>query len=70
MAYDKLIDLPKSVRNVLPKRAQEIFLAAFNNAWKEYGHEEERAYRVAWAAVKREYEKDKSSGRWRLKKSK
>ena len=68
MAYDTLTDLPKNVTNVLPKRAQEIFRAAFNAAWEEYGQDEERAFRVAWAAVKREYEKDKDSGKWKRKK--
>jgi cation transport regulator ChaB len=42
----------------LPLHAQEIYLAAFNNAWTEYqshGPEqrEQTAHRVAWAAVKR-----------------
>lgn len=68
MAYETLSDLPANVTNVLPKRAQEIFRAAFNSAWEEYGQNEERAFRVAWAAVKREYEKDKQSGKWKRKK--
>jgi cation transport regulator len=50
-------DLPPGVRNHLPEHAQEIFLAAFNNAWDEYGGDEERAFRVAWSAVKRQYRK-------------
>ena len=36
MPYDTLEDLPDNVRNVLPKHAQEIYQAAFNNAWDEY----------------------------------
>jgi cation transport regulator len=50
-------ELPPGVRNHLPEHAQEIFLAAFNNAWQEYGGDEERAFRVAWAAVKKRYRK-------------
>jgi cation transport regulator len=51
----------------LPLHAQEIYLAAFNNAWTEYqsrGVEqpEQTAHRVAWAAVKRKYRK--SGERW------
>ncbi len=69
MAYKSLSDLPKPVRHVLPKRAQEIFLEAFNSAWENYGHEEERAFRIAWTAVKRKYKKDERSGKWKVKKS-
>lgn len=56
MPYQQLDDLPESVKDHLPKHAQEIFRAAFNNALEEY-EEEERAFRVAWSAVKRDYEK-------------
>lgn len=64
MPYDNISDLPESVRDHLPHHAQEIFRAAFNNAWDEYGHDESRAFRVAWGAVEREYHKDESSGDW------
>jgi cation transport regulator len=47
MPYDKLEDLPESVRAHLPRHAQEIYRAAFNSAWDEYGHDEARAHRVA-----------------------
>jgi len=67
MPYKELSDLPNSVREHLPKHAQEIYQAAFNNAWDEYGHDEERAHRVAWSAVKKKYEKDESSGQWQAK---
>lgn len=56
MPYQEIADLPDSVKEHLPKHAQEIFRAAFNNAQEEYG-EEERAFRIAWSAVKRDYEK-------------
>jgi cation transport regulator len=65
MPYRNLEDLPDSVKHHLPKHAQEIFRAAFNNALEEYS-EEERAFRVAWAAVKRDYEK-KDDGNWHKK---
>ena len=42
MPYHSANDLPGNVRNVLPKHAQEIYLAAFNNAWDEYKDPEER----------------------------
>ena len=52
MPYDKLTDLPDSVRNNLAKHAQEIYRAAYNSAEEQYG-EEERAHRVAWSAEPR-----------------
>jgi cation transport regulator len=67
--YTKLTDLPDSVRDHLPKHAQEIYQAAYNSAWEEYGHDEERAHRVACSAVKRDYEKDEDSGDWKKKDS-
>jgi len=66
MTYGKLSDLPDSVRNNLPKHAQEIYRAAFNNAWDEYSSpsdrrgeqsREEVAHKVAWSAVKTNYTK-------------
>lgn len=63
MPYKSIDDLPESVRNHLPKHAQEIFLKAFDNAYEEYGHDEPRAFRVAWGAVEKEYHKDES-GKW------
>lgn len=67
MPYETLNDLPRSVRQSLPKHAREIYLAAFNSAWEEYAHSQDRrggdsreevAHKVAWAAVKQKYEKD------------
>ena len=67
LPYNKLSDLPDSVRDHLPKHAQEIYQAAYNSAFEQYDHEEERAHRVAWAAVKNDYEKDEKSGNWKKK---
>ncbi len=75
MPYDSLKELPASVRDNLPKHAQEIYKEAFNSAWEQYkdpqgrrggASREEAAYRVAWSAVKREYEKS-AEGKWRKK---
>ena len=63
MPYDALTDLPESVQSNLPKHAQEIYRSAYNNAWDEYGHDESRAHRVAWAAVEQKYEKN-AQERW------
>jgi cation transport regulator len=66
MPYDKLTDLPDSVRNNLPKHAQEIYKEAYNSAEEQYG-EEDRAHRVAWSAVENKYEKN-DQGNWVEKK--
>jgi len=75
MPYQSIGELPESVRKHLPKHAQEIFKEAFNHAWEQYASpddrrddasREETAYRVAWSAVKNEYEKG-TDGRWKRK---
>jgi len=56
MPYATNDDLPAPIRSHLDAHAQEIYRRAFNNAWIQYGREA-TAHRVAWAAVKRVYEK-------------
>jgi cation transport regulator len=61
MPYASNAGLPPSVRDHLPAHAQDIFRAAFNNAFETYRddpRQEEIAHRIAWAAVKRSYIKD------------
>lgn len=62
MPYKSRDELPESVRKHLPPHAQDIYKDAFNSAWERY-HDESRAHRIAWAAVKRKYHKDES-GQW------
>jgi cation transport regulator ChaB len=40
-----------------PKKAQDTYEAALENAEREYGGDEARAHRVAWGAVKHSFEK-------------
>jgi len=65
MPYQQIDQLPDSVKGYLPKHAQEIFLAAFNNASEEYD-EEETAFKVAWSGVASDYEKGED-GDWHKK---
>jgi len=67
MPYKSINELPKQVKNNLPKHAQEIYKEAYNSAWEEYkdpkdrkddSSREEVAHKVAWAAVKNVYEKN------------
>ncbi|MCC7449991.1 MAG: ChaB family protein [Anaerolineae bacterium] len=67
MPYNSIRDLPESVREHLPEHAQEIYRAAYNSAWEAYNSDEERAHRVAWAAVKHQYDKDEQTGQWHAK---
>jgi cation transport regulator len=75
MPYRTDAELPEPVRKNLPAHAREIYRDAFNHAWDEYADpgkrrkgtsQEETAHRVAWAAVKKLYEK--VGGRWVKKK--
>jgi cation transport regulator ChaB len=36
MPYKSLVELPASVRDNLPKHAQEIYKEAYNSAWDQY----------------------------------
>lgn len=75
--YKSVKDLPEPVQRVLPAHAQDIFLKAANAAWEKYRDPKERrdpkesreevAYKIAWAAVERAYEKDRETGTWKKK---
>lgn len=76
MPYDTIGELPKNVRDHLPKHAQEIYKEAYNHAWDEYADPKDRrddesqeavASKVAWSAVKKSYEKDDQTGEWHKK---
>jgi cation transport regulator len=59
--YATTSDLPPAVRR-LPPHAKKIFLSAFNSAWQSYAgrgpqEQEQTAFRIAWAAVKKRYRK-------------
>lgn len=64
MPYATNEDLPAPVRRALPRHAQDIYRAAFNNAFARYGADREAvAHRIAWAAVKRRYVQ-RAAGVW------
>ena len=67
MPYKQITQPPNSVKNNLPKGAQEIYKEAFNSAEERYG-EESRAHRVAWSAAENKYEKNEK-GNWVQKNS-
>lgn len=66
MPYDSIGGLPSSVKDHLPKHAQQIYRESFNDAWEQYAKPSARrgndsreatAHKVAWSAVKEKYEK-------------
>ena len=64
MPYRKNSELPPAIRKYLPHHAQDIYRAAFNDAYDHYGATREAiAHRIAWAAVKRKYVK-RAAGIW------
>jgi cation transport regulator len=73
MRYESKRDLPSTIQDVLPERAQEIYLRAYQRAWEEY-KEPERvglsremlAHQQGWNAVKQVYVQDQGTGEWRL----
>jgi cation transport regulator len=65
-------NLPRNIRDPLPQHAQDIWVEAFNSAYDRYRDPDDRrdrmsrdeaARRVAWSAVKKQYEKG-DDGRW------
>lgn len=65
MPYSSKRELPTAAK-ALPSHAQDIFRKAFNAAYDQY-NDEEKAFAVAWAAVKAKYKKE--GGKWVAKDS-
>ena len=72
MPYETNKGLPDGVKDNLPLHGQDIYRKAYNSAWDHYDDPEDRrgntgreetAHRVAWSAVKNEYEKN-DDGNW------
>ncbi|MFY9590296.1 ChaB family protein [Rickettsia endosymbiont of Halotydeus destructor] len=72
MQYKNNDSLPDSVKNHLPKHAQNIYRETFNHAFEEYKSPEKRrgndsqetvAHKVAWAAIEKKYYKNEE-GKW------
>ena len=73
MPYEAVSELPESVKNVLPKHAQEVYKEAFNSAYQQYDSpaerrgdksREETAHKVAWSAVKKDGYSKGEDGNW------
>lgn len=71
MRYEKVEDLPESLRNDLPDEAQEIYIEAYQKSWDSFKEEmggdlgqEAVAHRDAMHAVKQEFVEDKEKGLW------
>ena len=73
MRYTNKSELPPTIRDVLPERAQELYLEAYNQAWDEYDEgqgyltRDGMAHQRGWTAVQHEYVQDQGTGLWHLK---
>jgi cation transport regulator len=73
MMYAKTSDLPETIRDVLPKRAQELYMRVYNEGLEIEIPEsaellpESLAHQLAWDAVMREFVRDTATGHWRHK---
>lgn len=76
MPYKTNAELPDLVKSVLPDHGQNIYRKTFNKAWEEYKDPKKRrtsddretiSHKVAWSAVKQEYEKNEKTGKWEKK---
>ena len=72
MRYESQSDLPPTIRDVLPERAQELYLEAYNQGWDEYDENQGYltrdgvAHQRGWTAVRHEYVQDQGTGLWHL----
>jgi cation transport regulator len=53
MPYTRISELPEAQTDQYSTHQTEVFLKSFNNAYKEYGGDESRAFAVAHAAAKK-----------------
>lgn len=71
MEYKKLEDLPDTLRESLPKEAQNIYIKAFKKAWDEYEEKqggdmdrESVAHRQGMKKVRDEFVYHEDTGEW------
>lgn len=57
MPYSSNFELPESIKNTLPVKAQTIFRKAYNGAYESYDGDAAKANATAWSQVKTKYEK-------------
>jgi cation transport regulator ChaB len=55
---------PKKIIKNLPNKAKNIWIKAFNNAFKTYDGNEEKSSRIAWSAIEKAGYK-KINGIWK-----
>lgn len=71
MTYTRTSELPVTIREVLPLKAQELYLNAYNEALEmelaESVHalpRESMAHQLAWDAVTHAFVRDEGTGQW------
>jgi cation transport regulator len=62
MQFETIKQLPATIRDTLPKEAQEIYRKAYNEAWEKFDQDagvgldqQGLAHQQAWGAVNQEY---------------
>jgi cation transport regulator len=72
--YQTRDDLPEELRDTLPEEAQDVYLDAYQRAWDAYDEAQAGdlsrhgvAHQQGWAAVRREYTYEYSTGEWHRK---
>ena len=61
MPYSNISQLPSSIKKVLPKHGQSMFMKIINQQLKK-GSKESLAFQVAWGVIKKRFKKVK--GKW------
>ena len=72
MTYKSISELPEHLRKTMPYDAQEIYLKAYNDSWRNFDgdealgeqSQEATAHRDGWNAVKQEFVHDEEKGIW------
>ncbi len=71
MTYRTIDELPETLQTTLPKAAQEVYVAAYNDAMMRLEDrpandkfEQSTAHAIAWRAVDDQFVQDPKSGKW------
>jgi cation transport regulator len=70
MRYKSRSELPPTIRDVLPERAQELYLVAYQKAWDAYEQgqgylsRDVMAHQQGWTAMQHAYKQDQGTGKW------
>lgn len=64
MPYERVSDIPGSVRRNLPGHAANIWRAAYNSCVSQHGDNPKKCAKIAWGAVKNAGYAKGDDGEW------